>query len=132
MSAAPARSMPRVTQPTAPRVVRPPKPPLRVVAAPIQSRSLAPFVLLCAVILVASLLIALVLNIQMAKGSFEESSMGSQIARVDESNQALSEKIAELSSLETLAERAKELGMIEAPAPVYIGLENGTVIDTGK
>lgn len=97
---------------------------LRLVRAPVQARSRAPFVLLCIAILGAALLGTLVMNTVMNNEAFAARDVQLQIAREAERADNLGEKIDALSSPQALAARAAGLGMVQSPHPGVLRLSD--------
>lgn len=130
MSAAPARRFNtaplRGTPDFAP--ARAPRPALRVLPAPIVSRTRAPFLLLCASLLLGSLLIALVLNTAMARGAYHAHDLEVQLARMAQTEQALQEALSAAAAPGKLAELARDMGMSPSPHTAFIDLERGKVL----
>lgn len=127
MSTATARTLPRPSSP-ARRQQPAARPDLRIVNAPAQARSRGPFIVLCMLILMGALLGTLLLNTAMAQGSFERQELTSQLARLTEKEQALTEQLDVLGSPGQLAQRATDLGMVRSPQPAFIRLADGVVI----
>jgi len=133
MSALPAHAptpagRPGVQRAPARRPGTAPAPRLRVVAAPEQARARVPFVLFCIAIVVAALLGVLVLNTSLARGSFEQSDLRSQLAKLSESEQTLNSQLEHAASPKQLADAALHLGMVPAPPEAFLRLSDGTVI----
>jgi hypothetical protein len=85
-----------------------------------------PFLAICGALLAAALLMALVLNTTMARGSYEQASLRSEVAHVAQDVQS---KQAELRAAETsLPDRARELGMVPAEDPTIISAATGKVV----
>lgn len=105
-----------------------PRPRLTVLAKPEPSRSALPFALLCSLIAVATLMTMLILNVQMGDTSFEITRLQAQSQRLDEQEQALTERAHELDTPQQLATRAREIGMVPVNDPAYIDLATGDVV----
>lgn len=97
---------------------------LRLVQAPAQTRSRAPFVLLCIGLLAAALLGTLVMNTVMNNEAYAARDIQIQIAREAEIADQLGEQIDALSSPQALAARASELGMVQSPNPGVLRLSD--------
>jgi len=106
--------------PSAPR----PAERLRLVQAPVQPRSRAPFVLLCIGLLAAALLGTLVMNTVMNNEAYAAREVQLQIAKEAELADVLGEQIDALSSPQALAARATELGMVQSPDPGVLRLSD--------
>jgi hypothetical protein len=99
---------------------------LDAVRAPLQATSGVPFMLLCGLVLVAALLGALLLNTQMARGSYEMSSLRKDVGLVA---QDVQEVRAELRHAEaTLGEQAERLGMIPAEEITMLDVTDRAVV----
>jgi len=130
VSAAPARKLNtaplRSSPATAPGRITPPT--LRVLPAPMVSRTRAPFLLLCAGLLLGSLLIALVLNTAMARGAYHAHDLEVQLARMAQTEQALQESLVAAGSPGELAKLARDMGMIPSPHTAFIDLGNEKIL----
>lgn len=101
---------------------------LRVVRAPAQPQTRVPFVAFCLALLAAALLGALLLNTAMAQTSFDIQAKQIELARLSERQQGLAQQLEIAASPQMLAQRARELGMVPAPAPAFLNLTEGTII----
>lgn len=130
MSAAPARKLYTAPLRSAPAQApgRFSRPTLRVLPAPMVSRTRAPFLLLCAGLLLGSLLIALLLNTAMARGAYHAHDLEVQLARMAQTEQALEESLIAAGSPGQLAELARKLGMIPSPHTAFIDLSQQKVL----
>lgn len=117
-----ARALP-VREIPAPSLPRPSER-LRLVQAPAQTRSRAPFVLLCIGLLAAALLGTLVMNTVMNNEAYAARDIQIEIAREAEIADQLGEQIDALSSPQALAARATELGMVQSPNPGVLRLSD--------
>lgn len=79
-------------------------------------------------VLSLGLLILLVLNTALAKGSFRAHELRVQTAELAQREQALRTQIQDASSSVTLAKRAKKLGLVPATTPVFIRLSDGKIL----
>ena len=122
-STAPAR----LYRPTARRAQQP-QSRLRVLAAPLNTGRRLPFVGLCAVLLLGSLVTVLVINIALSRGSYDVYVLEQERTALAEREQQLSERLAIESSPARLSERARELGMIPNASPAFIRLSDGAVL----
>jgi hypothetical protein len=129
MSAEHALRAPRaVPRPSAAPAAEPrQRPRLRVVRPPAQVRTHVPFVMVCMAILAGALLAALLLNTQLAQGSYAEQSMDSELAQLARTEQALSAQLDANRSPEQLAAQATALGMQPAGSTAWLSLADGTV-----
>lgn len=99
---------------------------LDAVRAPLHAKSRVPFLVLCATLMIGSLVAVLVLNTTLARGSYEMSKLQSQVAQTAQDVQGLQE---ELSAAETnLDDKARSLGMIPAENPTMVSIETGKVV----
>jgi hypothetical protein len=99
---------------------------LDAVRAPLHAKSRVPFLMLCATLMIGSLVAVLVLNTTLARGSYEMSRLQGQVAQTAQDVQGLQE---ELSAAETnLDDKARSLGMIPAENPTMVSIETGKVV----
>jgi hypothetical protein len=99
---------------------------LDAVRAPLQATSSLPFLALCAAILFGALLVALLLNTTMARGSYEMARLQREVGQVAQDVQT---KQAELRAAEaTLDDKARRLGMVPAENPTLISVATGQVV----
>ncbi|TRW45063.1 hypothetical protein [Georgenia yuyongxinii] len=131
MSAAPARA-PRTFVPSAPRPTPAWRPRLSVVPSPRPARSLVPYLLLCAAILSAALLGALLLNTHMAAAAYEIHDQQVALSRLDEAEASLRAQVEEAGAPATLQRRAAELGMVPAQGLRFIRLADGALLGAGE
>lgn len=103
-------------------------PRLTLVTRPQPRSSSVPFALLCTLIIGATLMAVLLLNISMSQTSYELSTLQSSSAALSEQKQALQERNEQLGTTQELRQRAAELGMVPAGQPAYIDLATGTII----
>src|SRR5690606_41835903 len=104
------------------------RPRLAVVPNPAPARSVAPFLLLCAGILVAALLTVLLLNTQMAAAAYQISDQQVALNRLDENEASLRAQVETAGSPAELERKAEELGMVPAEDVRYIHLDDHTVL----
>lgn len=124
MSAMPART-------ATPEPRRSWRPRLRVVRNPAPSRSLAPYLVLCASILLASLVAALLINTHMAVSAYEIHDAQRELVQIQETGTSLVQQVKEAGSPAELRRHATELGMEPAEGIGYITLATGEVVGTG-
>ena len=99
---------------------------LDVVRAPLQATSSVPFFVLCGFVLLAALLGALVLNVTMARGSYELARLQRDVGQVAQDVQT---KQAALRAAEaSLPEHARRLGMVPAENPTMFSVATGQVV----
>ncbi|HEY8717286.1 hypothetical protein [Pengzhenrongella sp.] len=112
----------------APGRTRAPVPRLRLVRAPLQTRTRVPFVLLCIAILVGALLGALVLNTSMARGSYQAHELQGQLAQLARGDQGLNAQLLAHKAPAALAKSARDLGMVPVPELAFLRLSDGAVL----
>ncbi|MEG3614853.1 hypothetical protein [Isoptericola haloaureus] len=96
------------------------------VRAPLQATSGVPFMLLCALVLVAALLAALLLNTTMARGSYEMSRLQREAGLVA---QDVQEVRSELRAAEaSLPQQAERLGMVPAEEMTMLSAADRAVV----
>ncbi|GIG37240.1 hypothetical protein [Cellulomonas pakistanensis] len=128
MSAEQAVRAPRVRpRPSAEPQSAPERPRLRLVRPPAQARTHVPFVVTCMAILAGALIAALLLNTQLAAGSYEQRSMDVRLAELARSEQALSAELDANKAPANLAARAAAQGMVPAGSTGWLQLSDGTV-----
>lgn len=103
------------------------RPSLRVVPAPAPARSVVPYLLLCAVILLGSLVGALLLNTQMTVAAHEIHELQGTLSRERETESSLRQQAELAGSPSRLEERAEDLGMVPAEEIAFIDLEAGEI-----
>ncbi|GAA2444042.1 septum formation initiator family protein [Streptomyces macrosporus] len=85
-----------------------------------------PFVVLVVLLLGSGLLSLLLLNASVNQGSFELSELERRTEELTDEEQALEQELDSYSDPGTLAERAREMGLVPGGNPVFI-LPDGTV-----
>lgn len=86
------------------------------------------FLMLIAALLSVTLVAILILNTVLAKGSFARYELVKHNSQLGVVEQDLAQQVASLESPFELEKRARELGMVPAPNPVYIDLATGQVL----
>lgn len=105
----------------------PVRPDLRVVSgAPLAPRRL-PFVLLCSFILTAGLFALLMINMQLASGTYALHDLQQRSTVLGQDEQKLRETLAAQESPSVLADKAQELGLVAGTAPVFLDVSDGSV-----
>lgn len=104
-----------------------PKPKLKLVEAPAQERSAFRFMLLCIAIVTAAIIGALLLNTEMANGAYERSRLQKQLSEEVIAGEQLSEQLADLSTAENLAKKAKKLGMVQDVNPEVLHIDSAKI-----
>ncbi len=124
-----AQPMPQPRRRSAPSPATPARrPSLSVVPAPVRDRGSSALVLVCIALLVGGLLGSLMLNTMMAKGSYDQARLQSDLAAQAQLEDSLQTKLDSQTSPRNLAARASALGMVQQQAPLIIRLSDGTVI----
>ncbi|WP_199423743.1 hypothetical protein [Actinotalea solisilvae] len=103
-------------------------PRLRVVRAPAQARTRAPFVVTCMALLAGSLLGALLLNTSMAQGEYERFALQSRLAESAQVQQRITTELRLAESSAQLAAAASALGMVPTTHGAYLRLADGAVL----
>lgn len=99
---------------------------LDVVRAPLHAKSRVPFLVLCATLMIVSLVAVLVLNTTLARGSYEMSKLQGEVAQTAQDVQGLQE---DLSAAKTsLPDKAKSFGMVPAENPTMVSIRTGKVV----
>jgi len=129
MSALPQSFAPTRVAPTAaPERGRAPAPRLKLVRAPLTTRTRVPFVLLCIAILVGALLGALILNTSMARGSYQAHDLQIRLAELARTDQDLNTRLLANKAPGQLAASARALKMVPAPELAFLRLSDGAVL----
>ncbi|MFC7405352.1 hypothetical protein [Georgenia alba] len=116
----------RALRSTAPRPSWRPR--LEVVPSPAPSRSVVPFLLLCASILAGALLTALLLNTQMAATAYRIHDQEVALNRMNENEASLRAQVERAGSPTTLEREAQALGMVPAENVRFVHLEEGRIL----
>jgi len=103
-------------------------PRLQIIRAPEASRSLVPFFLLCAGILLASLVGALLLNTAMAVSSYRIHDQQIRLTLLQEQQAELSGALESLGSPAALRNSAAGLGMVPAEATLYVSIASQSIL----
>jgi cell division protein FtsB len=101
---------------------------LRVVASPVPARSRAGLVVGCLSLLGTGLVALLLLNVNLEKGAFVRRQQQARLEQLLEQRQALQEQLEALEAPQSLAARAAELGMVQAPNAAFIRTSDGRII----
>lgn len=86
-----------------------------------------PFLLILATVLVAGMVGVLVLNTSLQTRAFEVRRLQKQASELSYLRADLDNQARQLSTTDELARRAKELGMVPNPYPVFVVLPSGEV-----
>ena len=104
------------------------RPRLQVVRTPAPARSLVPYLLLCATILLGSLVAALVINTHMAVDAYAIQDSQRTLNRLLETETSLVQEVEEAGSPAVLQRRAEELGMERAERVDFISIREGAIL----
>lgn len=126
MSAMPVRAPRRQRVQDVPLTTERPK--LRVVQAPTTHRQGAGVWVVSFSVVVGSFLLALLLNTVMATTAYQISDQQTELARLRETEQQLTQEINTLRSPQALTESAHSLGMVPTEGVNYLNLEDGTIV----
>ncbi|WP_049574495.1 FtsB family cell division protein, partial [Streptomyces sp. SBT349] len=98
---------------------------------PTRSSSAArtPFVLLIVLLLGAGMLALLFLNASLNQGSFELSELRKETRELTDEQQELQAEVDGYSAPDALAERARELGLVPAGPPAFLGPDGSVLGD---
>ncbi|MFA7324042.1 MAG: hypothetical protein WC005_06755 [Candidatus Nanopelagicales bacterium] len=97
--------------------------PLRPVKA-----SRGTFALVVGALLIGGLGLMLLINTQLAQGSFAVSALNQQLGSLQEKEAVLSEQVAAAGAPESLANKAHDLGMVPSRTPVFLSVPDGKVL----
>ncbi|HHW82638.1 MAG TPA: hypothetical protein GX743_02275 [Actinomycetales bacterium] len=103
-------------------------PRLQIIRSPEPSRSLMPFFVLCALILLASLVGALLLNTAMAVSSYRIHDQQSRLTLLQEQQAELTGTLESLGSPAALRNSATSLGMVPAGATYYLSVASQSIL----
>lgn len=117
---------------TAPRTRRreAPRPVLTVV--PASAPSHGGMLIVCAGLLLTGLLAVLILNMNLAEGSFQVHELQRTAGELAETETALEQEITAVSSPAALASAASRMGMVPASSPAFLRLDDGTVLGVAE
>jgi hypothetical protein len=117
---------------TAPRTRRreAPRPVLTVVPAAAPSHG--GMLIACAGLLLSGLLVLLLLNMNLAEGSFQVHELQRTADELAETEKALEQEITAISAPAALAAAASRMGMVPASSPAFLHLEDGTVLGVAE
>ena len=107
-----------------------PRTPLALVPVPRTVPPLAPYVTVVLGLLGAGLLALLLLNTVLGQDAFRLYDLQSSTRTLTQDEQVLRQEVDRLQSPGRLAEAARGLGMVPAPAPVFLRLSDGAVLGT--
>ena len=101
---------------------------LRLVPTGRTSAPRAPFITLVVLLLAGGLLGLLALNTALAQGSFTLHALTAEGKELADREQVLEREVETLRTPRNLAEKARELGMVQSGAPAFLRLPDGTVL----
>ena len=125
----PARTAPPAAGRPAPRQAPRPRsgPRLEVVEGSARPGHRVPVAVFCAVVMLATLMAVLMLNIALSRGSYESHELTQRRTALVEQEQALREELAAAAAPGALADRARALGMVPGGEPGVVRLSDGTL-----
>jgi cell division protein FtsB len=101
---------------------------LRLVPQRRSSAPRAPFITMVVLLLAGGLLGLLALNTVLAQDAFRLHTLTQENKALVDQEQTLEREVETLRTPRNLAERARELGMVEAGAPAFLRLPDGAVL----
>ncbi|HZK04878.1 MAG TPA: hypothetical protein VFC82_03415 [Actinomycetaceae bacterium] len=113
-------------QTPAPTTQRAPR--LQVIRAPETNRSLLPFFLICAAILVAALVGALLLNTAMAVSSYRMHAQQVELTQLKERQAEMTASLESLGSPASLRDSAARIGMVPSEGTVYLSVASRSIL----
>lgn len=105
---------------------------LRVVPAAIESSRNGTFALLCITLLVGGLLVLLLLNTQLAQGSFALHELADRSGTLTDEEHELTRALDAERNPAALADKAIQLGMVPASSMAFIRLSDGAIIGVAE
>ncbi|WP_435299874.1 hypothetical protein [Timonella sp. A28] len=103
------------------------KPSLRLVEAPAPEKSAARFIFMCIAILTVAVVAVLILNTEMANGTYERAHLTRELSTEVITGEQLSEQLADVSTAENLSNRAEQLGMEQKVNPKVLHLDSSKI-----
>ena len=91
-----------------------------------------PYLLVCATILLGSLVAALVINTHMAVDAYAIHDSQRELSRLLETETSLVQEVEQAGSPASLKRRAEELGMVPAERVDFIVLREGRILGGGE
>lgn len=107
-------------------------PGLSVVPTPAPARGFWGAVVLCVILLVASLSVAFHLNTRMVQGAYEIKNISVELNEVAAREATLTKDVIAVSTPNQLRARAEGLGLVPAAAALHVNLETGVITAPGK
>lgn len=81
---------------------------------------------------VAGLLLSLLINVSTTQGAFEEARLTREVNGIEAAQQAAQQTLAMLASPGNVEARARAMGMVPAPSPVFLRLSDAKVIGSAE
>ncbi|MGE5762570.1 MAG: hypothetical protein ACM3ZF_01355 [Mycobacterium leprae] len=106
----------------------PPRPTLALVPPTPARAPRAPFVVLVVGLLASGLVVLLLLNTVLAQDAFVLDRLHRRVKLLGDREQALAEAVARAQAPDTLAARARALGLVPSDAPAFLDLPSGRVL----
>ena len=82
--------------------------------------------------LVGGLLLTLLVNTQLAEGTYERSRLVNESSRLTDRQEALTDELDALRAPASLAKQALSLGMVSAASPAFISLSDGRILGVAE
>ena len=82
--------------------------------------------------LVGGLLLTLLVNRQLAEGTYERSRLVNESSRLTDRQEALTDELDALRAPASLAKQALSLGMVSAASPAFISLSDGRILGVAE
>jgi hypothetical protein len=82
----------------------------------------------CVALLGLTIAAILILNVEMAHGAYKQTDMKAQLSHEVLVTEQLSSDLDDVSTAENLAQRARDLGMVQELTPGVIRLEDKTIL----
>lgn len=101
---------------------------LRLVDAAPSRQGNTGFALLCIGLVLGGLMCALMLNMARGEGSFTLGALRAEQTRLHDERVTLEAQLADLRSPDTLADKAKDLGLVPSPSTAVLRLSDGAVL----
>ena len=117
---------------TTPRTRRREAPRPVLTAVPTAAPTHGGMLVVCAGLLLAGLLGVLLLNMNLAEGSFRVHELQRAAGELSEAEAALEQEITAISSPASLASAASRMGMVPASSPAFLRLSDGAVLGVAE
>lgn len=122
-----ARAMPVRPSAAVPQTEQSSRPKLRLVEAPVQGKSSTKFLMVCISFIAAAIVLVLVMNTEMANGAYDRAALQRERSAEVIVGEQLSEQLADISTAENLAKKAKALGMSQKVNPEVLHIDSKKV-----